>query len=126
MTREGEKLLGLLGLARRAGRLAIGFRAVETLVRRGENPLIVYASDIGPSQRNKVLGWEPVRGFIGNVLSQEEMAKTMGREKLVVVGLCDSGFIKGIRKLGLPDAKRDEPAEGSVEGSANRSRETGE
>ena len=102
MSREKEKLLGLLGLARRAGKLAVGFRAVESLVRRGENPLVVFAQDIGASQRNKVLGWEPVRGILGDMLTQEELARTLGREKLVVVGVSDPGFIKGIKKLQDP------------------------
>ena len=93
---DKEKLLGLLGLARRAGKLAMGFRAVEKLVRHGERPLVVMARDMGPSQRNKVLAWEPVRGLLGDVLTGEEMARTLGREKLMVVGLSDPGFIKGI------------------------------
>jgi hypothetical protein len=122
MTRESEKLLGLLGLARRAGRLAIGFRAVEMLVRREENPVVVFAADIGASQRNKVLGWTPVRSFIGDILTQEEMAQSMGREKLVVVGLSDRGFIKGIGRLGLAETK---PG-GSRKGTENESRESGE
>ncbi len=33
--RTWTKLLGLLGLARRAGKLAMGFTAVEKMVRRG-------------------------------------------------------------------------------------------
>ena len=94
---EKEKLLGLLGLARRAGKLAIGFHAVEKLVRRGEKPLVIVARDIGPSQRKKVLGWNPVRAFINDELTGEEMAQALGREKLVVVGLSDPGFIKGIQ-----------------------------
>jgi len=95
-----EKLLGLLGLANRAGKLAVGFRAVERLVNRRENPLIIVATDIGASQRNKVTNWQPVRGVIDGVLTGEEMAQILGREKLVVVGLSDSGFCKGILKLG--------------------------
>ena len=96
---DKEKLLGLLGLARRAGQLAVGFSAVEKLVRRGQRPLIIVALDIGPSQRNKIQAWEPVRGLLGDVLTGEEMARTLGREKLVVVGLSDPGFIKGIQSI---------------------------
>ena len=99
MSRDKEKLLGLLGLARRAGKLAVGFRAVESLVKRGDRPLVIFARDIGASQRNKVLGWEPVRGFLGDVLTKEEMARTLGREQLVVVGLNDPGFLKGIKGI---------------------------
>lgn len=103
MPMDGEKLLGLLGLARRAGKLAIGFNAVDNLVRRGQNPLVVLAIDAGASQRNKVRGWSPVRGLVDDVLKGEELARAMGREKLVVVGVCDAGFVRGIRGLGTDD-----------------------
>jgi len=96
---DGQKLLGLLGLARRAGALAVGFSAVEKLVRRGEKPLIVVASDVGASQMGKISRWEPLRGMLRDVLTGEELAQAMGREKLSVVGVSDAGFVKGIQKL---------------------------
>lgn len=100
MTRSREEqLLGLLGLARRAGKLAVGFSAVEKMVRHGERPLVILATDIGASQRGKVMRWEPVAGFVTDILTGESMARALGRDKLAVVGLSDPGFIKGIAKL---------------------------
>jgi len=96
---DEQKLLGLLGLARRAGKLAVGFTAVEKSVRRGERPLIIMATDIGASQKAKIGRWEPLRGTLTDVLSAEVLAKAMGREKLSVVGVSDAGFVKGIQKL---------------------------
>jgi ribosomal protein L7Ae-like RNA K-turn-binding protein len=96
---DGQKLLGMLGLARRAGKLAIGFSAVEKIVRRGEAPLIILASDMGPSQKHKISRWEPLRGTLAEVLTGEELARAMGREKLSVVGVSDAAFVKGIQKL---------------------------
>lgn len=96
-----EKLIGLLGLARRAGRLGMGFSAVEKMVAKGENPLVVTASDMGDSLKGKVSRWQPVRGVVDGVLTGEDMARAFGREKLAVVAVSDSGFVKGIRKLGF-------------------------
>ncbi len=96
---DGQKLLGLLGLARRAGKLAVGFSAVEKIVRRGEAPFIILAQDTGASQKNKIERWEPLSGMLSDVLTAEELAQAMGREKLSVVGVSDAGFVKGIRKL---------------------------
>ena len=96
-----EKLIGLLGLARKAGVLAVGFTAVEKLVKRGQRPLVVLATDVGASQRGKITRWEPVRGFLVDVLTSKEMAEAFGRDKLVVVGLSDPGFVHGIAKLGF-------------------------
>ncbi len=94
-----QKLVALLGLARRAGRLAVGFTAVETTVKRGEAPFVVLASDIGASQKKKISRWDPLRGILADVLTGQEMAQAMGRDKLSVVGVSDANFIKGIKKL---------------------------
>ncbi|MDX2472091.1 MAG: 50S ribosomal protein L7 [Candidatus Krumholzibacteria bacterium] len=96
---DQQKLLGLLGLARRAGKLAVGFTAVEKIVRRGESPMVIVASDMGASQMSKVNRWEPLRGTLNDVFTAEELALAMGREKLSVVGVSDAGFVKGIKKL---------------------------
>ena len=98
---QADKLLGLLGLARRAGRLGMGVSAVEKMVAKGENPLVVTASDMGESLKQKVSRWQPVRGVVADVLTGEDLAQALGREKLAVVGVSDSGFVKGIRKLGF-------------------------
>ena len=96
-----DKLLGLLGLARRAGKLGMGVSAVEKMVVRGENPMVIAATDMGESLKGKVARWEPVRGVVSGVLTGEDMARAFGRDKLAVVAVSDSGFVKGIRKLGF-------------------------
>lgn len=107
---SAEKLLGLLGLARRAGKLAVGFRAVEQLVRRGDKPLVIVARDAGTAQKGKISGWSPLRGLVDDVLDRGPLAQAMGRDQLVVVGLTDAGFIKGIRReLEESEVKKPEP-----------------
>ncbi len=96
---KSAKLIGLLGLALRAGKLGLGFSAVEKAVRRGENPLVVVATDVGASQLGKIKRWSPVRGFITEELSGQDMAQAFGRNKLSVVCVSDPGFVKGIKKL---------------------------
>ncbi len=98
---QASKLLGLLGLARRAGRLGMGFSAVGKMVARGENPLVITTSDMGDSLKGKVSRWQPVRGIVADVLTGEDLARALGRDKLAVVGVSDPGFVKGIRKLGF-------------------------
>ncbi len=94
-----RKLLALLGLARRAGRLAIGFSAVEQEVRGSRKVLVVAASDMGGSQKSKVNRFENLAGLIDDALTSKQMAEAFGRNKLAIVGLSDSGFVKGIKKL---------------------------
>ena len=101
MEERAERLVALLGLARRAGKLALGHSAVAQQVRRGERPLVIVATDAGPGLRSRVARWTPVRGLVGDVLTTADLARALGREKLSVVGLSDPGFVAGIAKIGL-------------------------
>ncbi len=97
----GDKLLGLLGLARRADKLALGASAVERMIHRGMRPLVIIARDTGAQQRRRYLNWRPVRGFVIDKIDREQLAAAMNRRELAVVGIAESGFVNGIRKLGL-------------------------
>ena len=98
--RDPSRLLALLGLARRANKLQVGWSAVEQAVHRNEKPLVILAVDMGAGQRTRALRWEPVRGFVADQVTCDELATHLGRNKLSVVSVCDPGFVDGIRKLG--------------------------
>jgi ribosomal protein L7Ae-like RNA K-turn-binding protein len=98
---RAQRLVALLGLARRAGKLAMGYTAVGQLVRRGERPLVIVAVDAGAGQRGRIARWTPVRGLVDDVLTADDLAAALGREKLSVVGVSDPGFVAGIAKIGL-------------------------
>jgi len=100
---RAQKLIALLGLARRAGALAVGFSAVAQQVRRGERPLVIVAVDAGPGQRSRIARWTPVRGLLDDVVTAGDLARALGREKLSVVGISDPGFAAGILKIGKSD-----------------------
>lgn len=96
-----ERLLALLGLARRAGKLAVGISAVEHLVHSGARPVVVIAAGIGPAQRRKILALRPVRGVIDGRIDRAMLAQRLGRDELVVVAVADPGFVAGLQELGL-------------------------
>ncbi len=99
---DATALLNMLGLARRAGRLAAGFDAVAQMVARGRSPLVVIAADASPGQKKKIMRLSPVRAFWTDVVGRDELAAALGRKELVVVALDDPDFLGG---LGL-DRKR--------------------
>lgn len=105
-----ERALGLLGLARRAGKLALGATAVEQLVRREARPVVVVARDAGASQRRRMLGLRPVRGQVADLLDREQLAGQFGREELVVVAVADMGFVRGLQALGVVSDPREDSA----------------
>jgi ribosomal protein L7Ae-like RNA K-turn-binding protein len=97
----GERLLNLLGLARRAGRLAVGATAVERMVAQGRHPVVIVARDAGRSQRERARRLTPVRLVLDEVVGREDLARALGRQELAIVALDDPGFVGGIERLGL-------------------------
>ena len=102
-----ERVLGLLGLARRAGRLAMGATAVEKLVRQGKPPVLILARNGGESQRRRFASLRPIRGLVDGLLSREDLAGRLGRSELVVVAVNDPGFVRGLIELGVVAEPRD-------------------
>ena len=95
----GPRLLGLLGLARRAGKLAVGTSAVERMVHEGRRPLLIIASDAGEGPRTRLLRLAPVRGVLADVVSRDDLAMALGRKELTVVAVGDPDFVHGIERL---------------------------
>jgi hypothetical protein len=102
-----ERVLGLLGLARRAGKLALGATAVEKQVRHGPPPVVIIAHDAGGNQRSRVKKLGPVRGVIDGLLGRDDLAGRLGRNELVVVAVNDPGFVRGLFELGVVAEPRD-------------------
>ncbi len=102
-----EKVLGLLGLARRAGRLAMGATGVERMARQGRPPVVVIASDAGANQRRRFASLSPIRGLIADLLTRDDLASRLGRGELVVVAVNDPGFVRGLIELGVVAESRD-------------------
>ena len=102
-----EKVLGLLGLARRAGQLAMGATAVEKLVRRGRPPVVIIAHDAGANQRRRFASLSPIAGLVDELVGREDLASRLGRSELVVVAVNDPGFVRGLIKLGVVAEPRD-------------------
>jgi hypothetical protein len=102
-----ERVLGLLGLARRAGRLALGATAVEKMVRFGPPPVVVVAKDAGAGQRHRVQGLRPVRGVIDDLMTGADLANRFGRNELTIVAVNDPGFVRGLVEMGVVAEPRD-------------------
>lgn len=96
-----EQVLALLGLARRAGKLALGATAAEKMVRQGARPIVVLAHDAGANQQRQVRRWQPVRGLVAGLVGREALAQRLGRRDVVVAAVADMGFVRGLRELGV-------------------------
>ena len=96
-----QRLLGLLGLACRAGRLAVGATAVAAMVAEGRRPLVIVARDTGAAQKARLLRLSPVRRVLADVVGRDDLARALGRRELAVVAVADPSFVRGIEQLNL-------------------------
>ena len=93
-------LLGLLGLATRAGALVAGTEAVRSEVRDGKVECVLLASDAAAGQRSKLIPLLEARGirhYTG--FSRAELGRAMGRAPTSAVGVKNAGFARRVQEL---------------------------
>ncbi len=105
-----SKVLGLLGIARRAGHIAIGFDAVKAAVTDGRAQLVLLAADRS-AKTEKELRYAaqgsscPIRVLAAD---KEALAHALGLQKPVAVAATDDrGFAAAMQKHLGTDTKED-------------------
>ena len=121
-TRLVERCQSLLGLARRAGTLTVGFENVRGLAVAGKVAVIVHAADAATHGVAKLDGVSSTASRV-TVLTREELSLAVGRENVVHAALAqgrlanhfvvDAARLAGLRGKELPSkvlptAKTDE------------------
>lgn len=94
------KLIGLLGMARRAGRLSIGFDASVAAAESGKASLLLLSTDASPKTAKECTFASESYGVrvMTLPLDKAALADAIGMHKPVaVIAVCDSGFAKAIR-----------------------------
>jgi len=94
-----DKVLSLLGLCRRAGRLEAGFAASQEAARNGKAALLLAASDVS-DKTYKNLRYEAERAGIHAArlfADMAELSRACG-VKAGVVAVADPGFAKALLK----------------------------
>lgn len=95
-----DKILGLLTLCRKSGRIALGFDSVKDSIAASKARLILLASDTSAKTEKEVRFFadkndtEVQRTHI----SIDEISFKLGK-RAAVIAVCDDGFADGIRKL---------------------------
>ena len=95
-----DRLLGLFGLAVRAGKVAFGVFMTEKALDEGRAELVIAAEDIGASNRrrieNKCNDWNVKLIFYSDKAS---ISRAAGKKDMPVIGILDHGFAEAIAKL---------------------------
>ncbi len=96
-----SKILGFLGIIRRAGKMTIGCDPVVDSIQSGKAKLIVMASDISPNTKKTVLRKSETYNAHTIVIpcTKDELSFAVGRTA-AVISVDDEGFAKGfVKKL---------------------------
>jgi len=74
----------------------MGLTAVQRQVSAGRRPLVIVARGAGRSLRHRIAALAPVHGVWWDCLDRQELSDALGRRDLVVVGVSDPAFIRGL------------------------------
>ena len=97
---ESEKVLSMLSLCRRAGKLSYGFDSVKTSVLQGEGNLCLLACDASEKTAKEAAYYCQRAGvpLRHTGLSRRDIASKLHREYAVLC-VCDDGFASGLQTL---------------------------
>ncbi len=97
------KTLSLLGLARRAGKLTIGYDATITSIRDHKAVLAVLASDLSAKTEKEwrfAIKDTPI-AVVRLTAGKDEIGRALGAAKPVgILTVCDTGFADTLRTYG--------------------------
>ena len=105
-----NKVLGLLGIARRAGHIAIGFDAVKAAVADGRAQLVLLATDRSAKTEKELRYTAQASPCPIHVLAADKdaLAHALGLQKPVAVAATDDrGFAAAMQKYLSTDTKED-------------------
>lgn len=107
-----EKALGLLGLMKRAGKIAPGEVNSEDAARKGKTRLILLASDASANAEHKAGNLSATHNIplYKTNFTKYDLAYSLGTGLCSIVSICDGGFAEGfIKKLeDIDEAQRTE------------------
>ena len=102
------KLLGMLGLCMRAGKLIIGTEQVFLAMQKKEKPYLVFVSEGASDKAKERIGFKCEFYDIPLILLRlpaEELGKRLGKSYApVCVGVADEGFAKRLTELSASDS----------------------
>jgi ribosomal protein L7Ae-like RNA K-turn-binding protein len=96
-----DRLLSLLGLARRAGRLKVGHDAVLESIQEGASALVLLSEDLSPrTKRDVMYAAQQCGAETAEIARSKEMiGMALGVKPCGVLSVEDAGFAEKLRLL---------------------------
>lgn len=92
--------LGLIGLARRAGKVASGEAQVEAMLKQQKGYLLILAEDAPGAQKKFALWAKDLKVPVLIKGGKEELGRAIGLTPRAAILVMDEGFAKAILKTG--------------------------
>lgn len=121
-----EKILSMIGLAHKAGRVEIGEEPVGSAARAKKARIILVAGDAAASSVRRAMGFANTGSCLCLVIpaSKEELGRALGRTSCAMAAITDMGFADAIaKKLAALDPQRFGSAAERMAVKAQRARE---
>lgn len=121
-----EKILSMIGLAHKAGRVEIGEEPVGSAARAKKARIILVAGDAAASSVRRAMGFANTGSCLCLVIpaSKEELGRALGRTSCAMAAITDMGFADAIaKKLAALDSQRFGSAAERMAVKAQRARE---
>ena len=121
-----EKILSMIGLAHKAGRVEIGEEPVGSAARAKKARIILVAGDAAASSVRRAMGFANTGSCLCLVIpaSKEELGRALGRTSCAMAAITDMGFANAIaKKLAALDPQRFGSAAERMAVKAQRARE---
>ena len=119
-----ERILSLLGLAHKAGRVEIGEEPVGSAARAKKARIILVAGDAAASSVRRAMGFANTGSCLCLVIptTKEQLGRALGRTSCAMAAVTDIGFADAVTgKLAALDPEKFQSAAQRMTGSAGRS-----
>ncbi len=94
-----DKVLGLIGLAKRAGRITAGAELSEDAIRQGKSKLIIIAKDISENGEKAISDCSSYYGVkYLTYATKAELGGAVGTDIRTVISINDDGFARAIEE----------------------------
>ena len=94
-----DRILGMIGLAVRAGKVRFGVFMTEKAIDEGSACLVVASEDIGVSNRRRIENrCKEYNVELIFYSDKQTLSRAAGKKDMPVLAVCDEGFAKAIVK----------------------------
>ena len=95
-----NKILGLIGLAMKAGKVCFGADSVEENMLKKKVKLVIISEESSERTKNKFINLSKKNDVSVIVYGKiEDLSKAIGKSNKAIIGIKDSNFAKSIQKI---------------------------